>query len=133
MDGIYHRIERLLFGQEPRGSVPIKKQGSTIRLLVPNNSRTSKITSREITALVVAACAQGVSFAPGASIQRVFRFSNQTWAIENGCGQDIVHSGAADLVSDGNPLYDRFVLRHPAIGSLTDSAIMSAWRSAQRD
>jgi hypothetical protein len=110
MQGHFQDAERFLFGESLIDSFPIKTLDSRARRLVPASSRVENFMPRLATALLVAARASSVDFASGSLVPRAFGLAGSDWVIENGCGQDIVHCGAAGLISVGEPAEDRFVL-----------------------
>jgi len=106
----FQSVERRLFGAEPRPSIPIKAITFKATALSPARSGSRDVTSREATALLIAAKAAGCSLEPGQIVPRSFRLWNNEWIIENGCGQDIAQSGLADIEPGATPREDRFIL-----------------------
>ena len=110
MRDYFHSVERDLFGAEPRPSIPIKPITFKATTLSPARSGSRDVTSREATALLIAAKAAGCSLEPGRAVPRSFRLWDNEWIIENGCGQDIAQSGLADIEPGACPREDRFIL-----------------------
>ena len=106
----FQSVERDLFGTEPRPSIPIKPITFKATTLSPARSGSRDVTSREATALLIAAKAAGCSLEPGQVVPRSFRLRENEWIIENGCGQDIAQSGLADIEPGATPREDRFIL-----------------------
>jgi hypothetical protein len=106
----FQSVERDLFGAEPRPSIPIKPITFKAAALSPARSGSRDVTSREATALLIAAKAAGCSLEPGQVVPRSFRLWDNDWIIENGCGQDIAQSGLADIEPGATPQGDRFIL-----------------------
>lgn len=127
----FHQMELHLFGRNPRPSIPIKAYRGKLDRLEPSNSSVINLTSREITALALAAQAQNVEFRSGAHVARVFEYGASFWNIEKGCGQDIVHSGAANLISAVEPADDIFVLTQGAVNWAASRAIERAWQNLE--
>jgi hypothetical protein len=106
----FQGVERDLFGTEPRPSIPIKPITFKATVLSPARSGSRDVTSREATALLIAAKATGSSLEPGHLVPRSFNLWDREWIIENGCGQDIARSGLADIEPGSAPRDDRFIL-----------------------
>lgn len=131
MDQKFRHLERVLFGiEDKRVSVPIKKGTRSIRSLVPENSSVKVVTPRQVTALAVAALAQNLEFRAGVQIERVFQYGGCQWAIENGCGQDIIKSGVAELICGESPVDDQFILNIKAIEWVTVRIFENTWLSS---
>jgi hypothetical protein len=110
MRGYFQSVERDLFGAEPRSSIPIKPITFKATTLSPARSGSRDVTSREATALLIAAKAAGCSLEPGQVVPRSFSLWDNEWIIENGCGQDIAQSGLAEIEPGAPPREDRFIL-----------------------
>jgi hypothetical protein len=106
----FQSVEHDLFEAEPRASIPIKPIAFKATALAPARSGSRDVTSREATALLIAAKAAGCALEPGRRVPRSFRLGDGEWIIENGCGQDIVMSGLADVEPGATPRDDAFVL-----------------------
>jgi hypothetical protein len=110
MRDYFHSVERDLFGAEPRPSIPIKPITFKATVLSPARSGSRDVTSREATALLIAAKVAGCSLEPGRVVPRSFSLWDKEWIVENGCGQDIARSGLADIEPGSTPREDRFIL-----------------------
>ena len=116
MKAYFRDIERSLFEGFPgfelnRDSIPLKRLPWGARALDPGQSGVNGVTPREATALLIAVKASDARpIRGGAAIPRRFRLGGADWVIENGCGQDIIHSRAAGLIAGTSPLDDVFVL-----------------------
>jgi len=106
----FQTVESDLFGAAPRKSIPIKPITFKATALSPMRSGGRDVTSREATALLIAAKAADCSLEPGHVVPRSFRLSDGEWIIENGCGHDIVQSGLAAVAPGPIPRDDRFLL-----------------------
>ena len=106
----FQSVERGLFGAEPRMAIPIKPTTFKAAVLSPPRSGSRRVTSREATALLIAAKLAGCSLEPGQVVPRSFKLWDEEWIIENGCGQDIARSGLADIEPGATPREDRFIL-----------------------
>jgi hypothetical protein len=106
----FQGVERDLFGAAPRSSIPIKPITFKAKVLAPARSGSRDVTSREATALLIAAKAAGCPLEPGGGVPRSFTLQGTEWIIENGCSQDIAQSGLADLDPGPMPRDDAFVL-----------------------
>jgi hypothetical protein len=106
----FQSVERDLFGAEPRPSIPIKPITFKAVTLSPARSGSRDVTSREATALLIAAKAANCSLEPRQVVPRSFRLWDREWIIENGCGQDIAQSGLADIEPGATPREDSFIL-----------------------
>jgi hypothetical protein len=110
MRDYFHSVEHDLFDAEPRASIPIKPITFKATVLSPARSGSRDVTSREATALLIAAKAAGAALEPGRVIPRSFVLGNREWIVENGCGQDIARSGLAEVQPGATPRNDAFVL-----------------------
>ena len=106
----FQSVERSLFDAAPRRSIPIKSIGFKASVLSPARSGSCNGTSREATALLIAAKSHGLALQPGQAVPRAFMLSEREWIIENGCGQDIIQSGFAEIDAGPTPESDRFIL-----------------------
>ena len=110
MKNHFQRVENDLFGTAPRASIPIKPISFQATPLSPENSGGRGVTSREATTLLIAAQASGCRLEPGNIAPRAFSVFDEEWIIGNGCGQDIVRSGLAEVRPGAAPRDDGFVL-----------------------
>jgi hypothetical protein len=106
----FQGVERDLFGTAPRSSIPIKPIAFKAKVLSPARSGSRDVTSREATALLIAAKAAGCPLEPGGVVPRRFTLEGNEWIIDNGCSQDIAQSGLAEIDPGTTPQDDAFVL-----------------------
>ena len=106
----FQSVEGDLFGAAPRASIPIKPITFRASALTPARSGSRGVTSREATALLIAAKAAATALEPGQLVPRSFSLGAREWVIENGCSQDIAQSGLADIDPGATPRQDAFVL-----------------------
>jgi hypothetical protein len=106
----FQSVEHDLFDAAPRASIPIKPITFKATTLTPARSGSRDVTSREATALLIAAKAAGSALEPGRRVPRSFVLGDREWIVENGCGQDIVMSGLADIEPGAEPRNDAFIL-----------------------
>jgi hypothetical protein len=106
----FQSVEGDLFGAAPRSSIPIKPITFRASTLTPARSGSRDVTSREATALLIAAKAAATALEPGQLVPRSFSLGDREWVIENGCSQDIAQSGLADIDPGATPRQDAFVL-----------------------
>ena len=106
----FQSVEGDLFGAAPRASIPIKPITFGASALTPARSGSREVTSREATALLIAAKAAATALEPGQLVPRSFSLGEREWVIENGCSQDIAQSGLADIDPGATPRQDAFVL-----------------------
>ena len=106
----FQSVEKSLFDAAPRRSIPIKLIDFKASPLSPARSGSCNGTSREATALLIAAKSHGSALQPGQVVPRAFTLSERAWIIKNGCGQDIAQSGFAEVEPGPTPRSDRFVL-----------------------
>jgi len=106
----FQSVEHDLFGAEPRESIPIKPITFKATVLSPARSGSRDVTSREATALLIAAKAAGAALEPGRPVRRSFALGQREWIVENGCGQDIARSGLAEIQPGATPQNDVFIL-----------------------
>ena len=85
-------------------------QTCALPILTPARSGSRGVTSREATALLIAAKAAATALEPGQLVPRSFSLGEREWVIENGCSQDIAQSGLADIDPGATPRQDAFVL-----------------------
>jgi hypothetical protein len=134
MRDYFHHAENNLFSAGPRNSIPLKTLSFGAAELAPLNSRAIEFTSREATALLIAAKAAQVPFEGGRKIPRSFVFANKAWVVEKGCSQDIVRSNCAGLIPAQNPAEDQFVLSHDFVvwieGRVGDATLSSFFTDA---
>ena len=106
----FQSVEGDLFGAAPRASIPIKPITFRASALTLARSGSRDVTSREATALLIAAKAAATALEPGQLVPRSFSLGEREWVIENGCSQDIAQSGLADIDPGATPRQDAFVL-----------------------